>query len=264
MSERKEVIFFICAILAYLIIFSILSREEVNHEIISPVPTATPTLSPTTTRLPEYEEVSWYGFEYCEAHNPDCKTFNGEPFDETALTCACNYSYPLGTLFRVSYRGRSVVVRCNDRGSFKKYGRALDLSKMAFEKLASTEAGTLRVQIEELKPEYEMLNRYRKEHELEPLQRNENLEMSARLSAQAIYTGEREWSHDGYRASISAHYDNPNWTLENLAHNFMNFSQVLDAWHFSKGHRENLQHTGVCEVGIGNYYDIWVLHGACK
>ena len=140
------------AIFTYLMVFSIiLSRREVSHEIISPIPTATPTCSPTPTRLPKYEEVSWYGFEYCEAHNPECITASGEPFDENALTCACDSSYPFGTLFSVSYKDRSVVVRCNDRGSFKeRYNRTLDLSKKAFETLAPKEAGILRVQIKVL------------------------------------------------------------------------------------------------------------------
>lgn len=244
-------------------ILSILSREEVNYELIRPIPE--PTYSPTPTRIPEYEEISWYGFEYCKAHNPECVTASLEPFDENALTCACNYTYPLGTLFRVAYRGKSIIVRCNDRGSFEeKYNRTLDLSKKAFERLAPTETGILRVSVEELKPEYEMLDKYREEHGFELLRRNKDLETSARLSAEAIFTGERKWNHDGYEASISAYYKNAHWLAENLAQNFDNFSEVLDAWHVSKGHRENLQHTGICEVGIGQYYDTWVFHGGCK
>ncbi len=125
-----------------------------DHEIISPIPKSTPspTSSPTPTRVSWYEEVSWYGQEYCEKFNPACIMANGEPFDENALTCACSDRYQLGDYLRVSFKGKSVVVRCTDRGSFKdKYGRSLDLAKKAFLVLAGTEKGLLRVQIERIK-----------------------------------------------------------------------------------------------------------------
>jgi rare lipoprotein A len=54
------------------------------------------------------------------------RTASGERFDPNAMTAA-HRSLPFGTLLRVTYRGRSVVVRINDRGPFVR-GRVIDLS----------------------------------------------------------------------------------------------------------------------------------------
>ncbi len=54
-------------------------------------------------------------------------TASGEYFNPHGLTAA-HRSLPFGTHLRVTYRGRSVVVRVNDRGPAKSTGRSLDLS----------------------------------------------------------------------------------------------------------------------------------------
>jgi rare lipoprotein A len=54
-------------------------------------------------------------------------TASGERFNPHGLTAA-HRTLPFGTHLRVSYRGRSVVVRVNDRGPAKATGRSLDLS----------------------------------------------------------------------------------------------------------------------------------------
>ena len=70
-------------------------------------------------------------------------TANGERFNTYALTAAHPY-LPMGTRLRVTYRGKSVVVRINDRGPY--YGdRQLDLSYAAFGRLASTSKGEIHV-----------------------------------------------------------------------------------------------------------------------
>lgn len=51
---------------------------------------------------------------------------------------------------RVTYRGKSVVVRINDRGPFIK-GRSLDLSRAAAAKLGMIEAGIVTVCATKLK-----------------------------------------------------------------------------------------------------------------
>lgn len=77
--------------------------------------------------------ASFYGNE------SGSKTASGERFDENALTAA-HRSLPFGTRLRVHHRGRSVVVRINDRGPFIK-GRVLDLSKGAARAVGLTASG---------------------------------------------------------------------------------------------------------------------------
>lgn len=93
------------------------------------------------------EKVSWYGNEsICWQWGG--YTRSGEMFNENALTCASPYKADIGKWFKVSYMGKSVVVRVNDTGSFKKYGRRLDLSKGAFKRLAPLAKGVITVKIE--------------------------------------------------------------------------------------------------------------------
>jgi rare lipoprotein A (peptidoglycan hydrolase) len=90
--------------------------------------------------------ASWYGGVF-----DGRKTANGEIFDETALT-ACAPDLPFGTLVRVINRRnkRSVVVRINDRGDLVHDDRIIDLSRAAAQKLAMTERGIARVDVEVL------------------------------------------------------------------------------------------------------------------
>ncbi len=74
---------------------------------------------------------SWYGNEF---HGRS--TANGEIFDQYGFTCA-HRTLPFGTWLRVNFRGRSVIVRVNDRGPYIK-GRILDLSRGAAEALGLT------------------------------------------------------------------------------------------------------------------------------
>jgi len=83
--------------------------------------------------------ASWYG---AESGN---RTANGEHFDGTSLTAA-HRSLPFGTKLRVTYRGKSVVVRINDRGPYIK-GRDLDLSRAAAARIGLTRAGVDKVQV---------------------------------------------------------------------------------------------------------------------
>jgi hypothetical protein len=61
------------------------------------------------------------------------------PFDGTSLTAA-HRTLPFGTKLRVTYRGKVVVVRINDRGPYIA-GRSLDLSRAAAAKIGMIEAG---------------------------------------------------------------------------------------------------------------------------
>lgn len=69
---------------------------------------------------------SWYGNEF---HGRP--TASGEVYDQYAFTCA-HRTLPFGTWLRVTFKGRSVVVKVNDRGPFVE-GRILDLSRGAAE-----------------------------------------------------------------------------------------------------------------------------------
>ncbi len=74
------------------------------------------------------ELASWYGPGF---HGK--RTANGEIFNKYGYTAA-HRSLPFGTRVRVSYNGKSVIVRINDRGPFIK-GRSIDLSEAAAEKI---------------------------------------------------------------------------------------------------------------------------------
>lgn len=87
--------------------------------------------------------ASWYGEAF---HGKS--TANGEKFDMTALTAA-HKELPFNTFVRVTnlLNNRTVVVRINDRGPFRK-DRIIDLSKSAAEKLDFLGIGVAPVKIE--------------------------------------------------------------------------------------------------------------------
>ena len=76
------------------------------------------------------------------------KTANGERFNPLGMTAA-HRTLPFGTMLRVTYQGRSVVVRVSDRGPFIK-GRDLDLSLGAARAIGLTGAGVGHVTVERL------------------------------------------------------------------------------------------------------------------
>ena len=90
------------------------------------------------TGMASYYGGSWHGK----------KTANGEIFNENSLTAA-HKTLPFGTKVKVTNldNGKSVVVRINNRGPYSK-GRVIDLSKVAFSKIASTSKGVTRVKLE--------------------------------------------------------------------------------------------------------------------
>ena len=106
--------------------------------------TPSPQEAPTETgALIGSGKASYYGNRH---HNK--LTASGERFDQHSLTAA-HRTLPFGTKVRVinTGNGKSVVVRINDRGPFVR-GRIIDLSKAAFESIASTRTGVIRVRLE--------------------------------------------------------------------------------------------------------------------
>jgi rare lipoprotein A len=95
---------------------------------------------------PDYSAVglaSWYGGAF---HGR--KTANGEIYDMSDLTAA-HPTLPLPSYARVTNlaNNRSVVVRINDRGPFKK-GRIIDVSATVADMLDFKRAGTAKVKVE--------------------------------------------------------------------------------------------------------------------
>ena len=78
------------------------------------------------------------------------RTASGEPYDERELTGA-HRTLPFGTRVRVTNLSnhRSVVVRINDRGPFRK-GRIIDLSRRAARDLGFLREGMAHVRLEAL------------------------------------------------------------------------------------------------------------------
>lgn len=87
-------------------------------------------------------EASWYGVPY---HGR--RTASGEVYDMHKLTAA-HPTLPMGTRVIVTHRGtgRSVEVRINDRGPFKR-GRIVDLSYAAAQRLGVVGPGVIPVRL---------------------------------------------------------------------------------------------------------------------
>ncbi|MBI5178009.1 MAG: septal ring lytic transglycosylase RlpA family protein [Nitrospinae bacterium] len=86
--------------------------------------------------------ASWYGPDF---HGKN--TANGETYNQHAMTAA-HKTLPFNTFIRVHNEdnGKTVVVRVNDRGPFKK-DRIIDLSKKAAAGLGMIGTGTANVTI---------------------------------------------------------------------------------------------------------------------
>jgi rare lipoprotein A len=84
--------------------------------------------------------ASWYGSE-CS------RTATGEHYNPAALTAA-HRTLPFGTMVNVTNlsSGRSVTVRINNRGPFRK-GRLIDVSKGAAQQLGMMQSGVAKVQL---------------------------------------------------------------------------------------------------------------------
>ena len=84
-------------------------------------------------------KASWYG----SAHHGRTMA-NGKPFNMHAMTAAM-WDVPLGSKFRVTRGGKSVVVTITDRGPARRLHRVIDLSRAAAAKLGMIDAGVARV-----------------------------------------------------------------------------------------------------------------------
>ena len=87
-------------------------------------------------------KASWYGGSF---HGR--KTASGEIFSKHKHTCA-HRTYPFGTILKVTNikNNKSVTVRVNDRGPFKK-GRIIDLSEAAAKHIEIDGVGTVFIEV---------------------------------------------------------------------------------------------------------------------
>lgn len=76
---------------------------------------------------------------------------NGKVFNENALTCACRL-YPLGTMLKITNieNGKSVIVKVTDRIGKRFAKSRIDLSKKAFQNIASLKKGLIKISVEEV------------------------------------------------------------------------------------------------------------------
>ena len=89
--------------------------------------------------------ASWYGKGF-----EGKLTASGYIYSADQLTCASN-RYPFGTVLKVTNKEnkKSVIVVVTDKGSFtEKYGREIYLSRKAFDKIAVSSEGLIKVDIE--------------------------------------------------------------------------------------------------------------------
>jgi rare lipoprotein A len=89
--------------------------------------------------------ASWYDCAKPGECSKSKRTANGEKFNPNAHTAA-HKSLPFGTKLKVTHKGRSVVVRVNDRGPFIK-GRHLDLSRAAARAIGCKGVCTVKVAV---------------------------------------------------------------------------------------------------------------------
>jgi rare lipoprotein A len=89
--------------------------------------------------------ASWYDCVKPGECSKSKITASGQKFNPNALTAA-HKTLPFGTKLKVTYKGRTVIVRVNDRGPFIK-GRHLDLSRAAARAIGCAGVCTVRVAV---------------------------------------------------------------------------------------------------------------------
>jgi len=100
--------------------------------------------------------ASYYTYESCRREGTSgVYTASGERFNENDLTCALP-SRHFGGIYRVTNlkNKKSVLVRHNDLGPARRLvakGRAVDLSKAAFSRIANLKDGIIPISIERVK-----------------------------------------------------------------------------------------------------------------
>lgn len=89
--------------------------------------------------------ASWYDCKKPGECSRSKRTASGEKFNPNALTAA-HRTLPFGTKVRVTHKGKSVIVRINDRGPFIR-GRTIDLSRAAARKIGCHGVCKVKIQV---------------------------------------------------------------------------------------------------------------------
>jgi rare lipoprotein A len=125
------------------------AKQQGNFKVGNPYRVEGKIYTPQETySLTESGIASWYGPGF---HGK--RTANGEQFDKNELTAA-HRTLQMPSLVRVTNldNGRSLIVRVNDRGPFKR-GRVIDVSQRAAELLGFKNIGTAKVKLQVLTQE---------------------------------------------------------------------------------------------------------------
>jgi peptidoglycan hydrolase-like protein with peptidoglycan-binding domain len=113
-----------------------IQRERRRFDVHKPLPPRY-NLVPASS---SYGNATWYGPGFDGAH-----TASGERFNRWGMTAAHRW-LPFGTLVRVTYRGRSVIVKINDRGPFSSH-HTIDLAQGAKLALHMPDTTTVRLTV---------------------------------------------------------------------------------------------------------------------
>lgn len=126
-------------ILFFMVYVTVNAQSDNSNKII----VAGKTLKPAANRKVYFGIASYYSDKF-----DGRETANGEIYDHTRMTAACNI-LPLGTWIRVTNisNNRSVIVHTNDRLHIR-MKRIVDLSRSAAEKLGYTKKGLTQVKVE--------------------------------------------------------------------------------------------------------------------
>lgn len=90
-------------------------------------------------------KASWYDCAKPGECSKNKRTASGERFNPNAYTAA-HKTLKFGTKVKVTHKGKSVIVRINDRGPFIK-GRTIDLSRAAARKIGCSGVCTVVIQV---------------------------------------------------------------------------------------------------------------------
>lgn len=145
-SLNKKMLFFI-GFFWFITAVEVTPVKANNNEQSDQLPSTVYPNHPLPAKQPYCEtgQASWYGKRF-----QGKKTASGERFDMHAISAA-HRTLPIPSYVKVTNlnNGKSIVVRINDRGPYRKK-RILDLSYAAAKKLGFTKKGHTKVSIETL------------------------------------------------------------------------------------------------------------------
>lgn len=104
-----------------------------------------------------------------------------------------------------------------------------------------------------------LVNVERAKQGLRPLVTNDDIERSAMVRAKELVINYSHTRPDGSRGISALSYFNT-CAAENIAKGYSSPEAVMKGWMSSPGHRSNIMHPQLKELGVGYYYDISSSH----